>query len=179
DNLLKEQNLKFSDRFDPRDAPKLGKLLNVDAIITGSIDTLADEVQNNRIGIGPVGLGKMQAVAEITVSVRVISTETGQIFMAEQVNNKQTHSLGKGGKVGNSGGDGGAISAHPGAMAANLAVQGAADDIASKIIAKAENLPARSGAKSKKSEPSESTGSAVPPAGNSPRLPDSGALQVG
>src|SRR5271154_1294698 len=31
DTIMKEQNLKFSSRFDPRDAPKLGKLLNVSA----------------------------------------------------------------------------------------------------------------------------------------------------
>src|SRR5207302_1378446 len=76
DTLMREQNMKFSDRFDPRDAPRLGKLLNVDAIITGSVDAFADEVQNNRVGVGPIGLGKAQAVAEVTVSVRVISTET-------------------------------------------------------------------------------------------------------
>lgn len=179
DNLMKEQNLKFSDRFDPRDAPKLGKLLNVDAIVTGSVDTIADEVQNNRVGVGPIGLGKSQAVAEITVSVRVISTESARIFMAEQVNNKQTHSLGKGGKVGNSGGDGGTVTAHPGAMAANLALQGAADDIAAKIISKAPTLPVRTGSattaakKADNPHPAADTGTAPS------HLPDSAQLSVG
>jgi curli biogenesis system outer membrane secretion channel CsgG len=185
DNLMKEQNLKFSDRFDPRDAPKLGRLLNVDAIITGSVDAIADEVQNNRVGVGPIGLGKVQSVAEVTISVRVISTQTGQIFMAEQVNNKQTHSLGKGGKVGNSGTDGGAMSLHPGAMAANQAIQGAADDIASKIIAKADTLPTRTGGStaSKRSAPVEGDRASSPMNNSSPpvstRLPDSVSLQVG
>jgi len=182
DTLMKEQNLKFSDRFDPRDAPKLGKLLNVDAIITGSVDQIADEVQNNRVGIGPIGLGKSQSVAEVTVSVRVISTETAKIFMAEQVNNKQTHSLGKGGKVGNSGGDGGSITMHPGAVSANQALQGAADDIAAKIIARASDLPSRSGASSHstaKSEPAH-TNSVPSSESSSPgRLPDTVGLTVG
>lgn len=180
DNLMKEQNLKFSDRFDPRDAPKLGKLLNVDAIITGSVDTIADEIQNNRVGVGPIGLGKAQSVAEITVSVRVISTESARIFMAEQVNNKQTHSLGKGGKVGNSGGDGGTLSAHPGAMAANLALQGAADDIASKIIGKAATLPARTGAATAAARKTDHPAAPAVEAGSAPsRLPESAQLTVG
>ncbi len=185
DALLREQNQKFSDRFDPRDAPKLGKLLNVDAIITGSVDALADEVQNNRVGLGPIGLGKAQAVAEVTMSVRVISTQTAQIFMAEQVNNKQKHELGKGARVGNSGGDGGSLSQHPAAMAANLAVQAAADDIASKILAKAENLPARTGGASSKSpDPASnhtSTAITTPSGGDggSTRMTDTAALMVG
>lgn len=181
DTLMKEQNLKFSDRFDPRDAPKLGKLLNVDAIITGSVDQIADEVQNNRVGIGPIGLGKSQSVAEVTVSVRVISTETAKIFMAEQVNNKQTHTLGKGGKVGNSGGDGGSITMHPGAVAANQALQGAADDIAAKVIARASDLPSRSSAPSHPTAKVETahTNSAPPEPSSPARLPDTAGLTVG
>jgi len=166
DKILKEQNQKFSDRFDPRDAPKLGKLLNVDAIVTGSVDALADEVQNNRVGVGPVGLGKVEAVAEVTISMRVISTQTAQIFLAEQVNNKQKHTLGKGAKVGKSGGgDGGSVTMHPEALAASLAIQGASDDLASKMLAKADSLPSRSGGSAPvtSAPPGDARGSAPPP----------------
>ncbi len=146
DKLLKEQNQKFSDRFDPSDAPKLGRLLNVDAIVTGTVDALADEVQNNRVGVGPVGVGKVEAVAEVTVSVRMISTQTAQIFMADQVNKKEKHTLAKGAKIGKSGGgDGGSTSMHPEAMAASLAIQGAADMLAAEMLAKSDALPARVG----------------------------------
>jgi curli biogenesis system outer membrane secretion channel CsgG len=183
DNLMKEQNLKFSDRFDPRDAPKLGKLLNVDAIVTGSVDAISGEVQNNRVGLGPVGVGKIQSVAEVTVSVRVISTQTAQIFMADQVNNKQTHSLGQGAKVGKSGGgDSGTLSQHPQAVAVNLAIQGAADTIAKGMLDKADALPTRTGGGgpppkvtvTRDSGSSSSSSSTV-----STRLPDSTALTVG
>jgi len=185
DNLMKEQNLKFSDRFDPRDAPRLGKLLNVDAIVTGTVDAVAGEVQNNRVGVGAIGLGKVQSVAAVTGSVRVISTETAQIFLADQVNNQQKHNLGSGAKVKGNGGEGGTITMHPAAMAANLAVQGAADDIAKEIIAKAAALPSRRGgtttAVAKRVVPapasgSESPASSPPPSG---RLPDSTPLSVG
>jgi curli biogenesis system outer membrane secretion channel CsgG len=187
DNLMKEQNLKFSDRFDPRDAPKLGKLLNVDAIITGSVDAISDELQNNRVGVGPVGFGKVQSVAEVTISIRVISTQTAQIFLAEQVNNKQKHNLGQGAKVGKSGSDGGSASLHPGAMAVNLAIQGAADEIAAKILARADALPSRTGSAtaSKGSTPDNgSSGRGSSPGGNPPppvsgRPPDSVSMHVG
>ncbi|SPF43948.1 putative Curli production assembly/transport component CsgG [Candidatus Sulfopaludibacter sp. SbA4] len=185
DNLMKEQNLKFSDRFDPRDAPRLGKLLNVDAIVTGTVDAIAGEVQNNRVGVGAIGLGKVQSVAAVTVSVRVISTETGQIFLADQVNNQQKHSLGSGAKVKGNGGEGGTITMHPAAMAANLAVQGAADDIAKEMISKAAALPSRRGgtttAVAKRVAPAPSSGGDSAPASSPPptRLPDATPLQVG
>jgi curli biogenesis system outer membrane secretion channel CsgG len=185
DTLMKEQNQKFSDRFDPRDAPKIGKLLNVDAIVTGSVDAIAGEVQNNRVGIGKVGLGKVQGVAEVTVSVRVISTQTAQIFWADQVNNKGTHNLGQGAKVGNNGGEGGTMSQHPEAMAANLAIQGAADQIAKEMNDKADALPTRAGAgrAARKSAPETASAdhgsSSAPPPPVSARLPDSVSLQVG
>jgi hypothetical protein len=106
--------------------------------------------------------------------------------MAEQVNNKQKHDLGSGAKVGNNGGDGGAISMHPGAMAANLAVQGAADDIAARIVAKADALPARTGGTtaSKKSGDSGTadhgtSSSATPSAPVSTRTADTSGLMVG
>ncbi len=187
DRILKEQNFKFSDRFDPRDAPKLGKLLNVDAIVTGTVDQIAGEVQNNRVGVGPLGVGKVEAVAEVTVSVRVISTETGKIFLAEQVNNKQTHNLGKGGRLGNKvGGDGGTVNAHPEAMAANSAIQGAADEIAAKIVAKADQLPLRTGGATSSAKrqqqappPVDSAPAAVSSTGLASRSAEPVSLKVG
>ena len=169
DNLMKEQNLKFSERFDPRDAPKLGKLLNVDAIITGAVESLSSEVQNNRMGVGRVGIGKVQAVAEVTVSMRVISTETGRIFLAETTNAKRSRSLGNtGGVAGKGGSDSTSTNRFPGAQSATLALQTAADDLAEKIIEKAAALPTRkaqeippasTGNNRKSGSPSVSTGS--------------------
>ncbi len=185
DSLMREQNSKFSERFDPRDAPKLGRLLNVDAIVTGAVESLSSEVQNNRMGVGRVGIGKVQAVAEVTVSMRVISTETGRIFMAETTNAKRSRSLGNTGSVGGKGGaDSTSANRFPGAQSATLALQTAADDLAAKIVEKASTLPTR-----KSQEiPSASTGNSRnsgPPAvkSGSDRLPqaagDVTALSVG
>jgi curli biogenesis system outer membrane secretion channel CsgG len=160
DKLLKEQNQKFSDRFDPADAPKLGKLLNVDAIVTGSVDAIADKVENNRVGVGPVGLGKVEAVAEATVSMRVISTQTAQIFIADQINKREKQTLAKGAKVGKSGGgDGGSVSAHPEALAVSSAIQLAADTLAAEMLDKADALPTRTGGGSPVKSSSDSTAS--------------------
>ncbi len=185
DNLMKEQNFKFSERFDPRDAPKLGKLLNVDAIITGAVESLSSEVQNNRMGVGRVGIGKVQAIAEVTVSMRVISTETGRIFLAETTNAKRSRSLGNTGSVAGKGGtDSTSTNRFPGAQSVTLALQKAADELAEKIIEKAASLPTRK-AQENPLAPTGTIRKSAPPeaSSNSSRLPeptgDSKALSVG
>ena len=185
DSLMREQNMKFSERFDPRDAPKLGKLLNVDAIVTGAVESLSSEVQNNRMGVGRVGIGKVQAVAEVTVSMRVISTETGRIFMAETTNAKRSRSLGNtGGVAGKGGGDSTSTNRYPGAQSATLALQTAADDLAAKIVEKASTLPSRKAQEVSSTSTGNNRKSAPPAASSgSDRLPETAgdlkALSVG
>lgn len=171
DNIMKEQNLKFSDRFDPRDAPRLGKLLNVDAIVTGSVDELVSQVKNNRVGVGPVGVGKVESVADVTVSVRVISTETGRIFIADQINSHQTSELGKGGQYKNNGGVNGSTSAHPGEISAEHALQAAGDEIGAKILAKAADLPSRPASEIPPPRPAAAISNSPPPAVGQAHLP--------
>lgn len=147
DNLMKEQNLRFSDRFDPHDAPRLGKILHVDAIVVGSVDSMAGAMKNNRMGIGKLGLGGAGTTAQATVSMRVISTESARVLIAESVNTKGSHSLGKGGSFAGKGGtsDNTVSEAHPEAPAATEALQKAADELAQKIISKSASLPTRGG----------------------------------
>jgi len=168
DEIMREQNLKFSDRFDPREAPKIGRILHVDAIIVGSVDTLAASVKNNRMGFGKLGIGGMESTAEATVSMRVISTESARVFIAESVQTKGSHTLSKGASyAGKAGTDQGTTSdAHPEALAATAALQKAADELAAKIVSKADSLPTRGGTtqaaplpnSSKKAEASEPIG---------------------
>ena len=147
DNIMKEQNLRFSDRFDPREAPRIGKLLHVDAIVVGSVDALGASMKNNRLGIGRLGVGGAESTAQATVSMRVISTETGQVLIAESIDAKGSHSLGKGATfLGKGGGEQGVDrDAHPEALAATAALEKAADELAGKIIDRAASLPARNG----------------------------------
>lgn len=83
--LFKEQNLKFSDRFDPAQAISYGKVLSVDAIVTGTIDSFS--VENVQRVKGLAGIGKKVALAKASVGItaQIISTETAQIYMAPHV----------------------------------------------------------------------------------------------
>jgi curli biogenesis system outer membrane secretion channel CsgG len=148
DRIMREQNLRFSDRFDPKDAPKLGRLLNVDAIVTGTVESVVTDIKDNRIGIGPVGYGKSEAVAEVTASTRVISTETGRIVYSETETKRATYKLGQNyGKTGR-----GATSTQSGSrtnspvqMAAARAIDEAGDELGSKILERIKDVPARAG----------------------------------
>jgi curli biogenesis system outer membrane secretion channel CsgG len=84
DTILAEQDFAHSDRADPGAAKlsKLGKVLGVKYIITGSITKFGgeDKKQGGRIkGIG-VGLGK--AKTEVTVTARLVDTTTGEVLLA-------------------------------------------------------------------------------------------------
>jgi len=84
DTILAEQDFAHSDRADPGAAKlsKLGKVLGVKYIITGSITKFGGEqkAQGGRIkGIG-VGLGK--AKTEVTVTARLVDTSTGEVLLA-------------------------------------------------------------------------------------------------
>ena len=179
DHLLKEQNLQFSDRFDPKDAPKLGKLLNVDAIVTGSIESmnLVKEDKASALGnifgtrVPGVGLGSTVFSAEVTVSVRVISTETARIFLSETSTKVEKRSSGTSIRSNTSGSSSKIDSSHPGAGPTIAALQAAADELANRIVAKGSELPSRqqrasdSGPISKAILPTPSTpGPLVPPA---------------
>jgi curli biogenesis system outer membrane secretion channel CsgG len=84
DTILAEQDFAHSDRADPGAAKlsKLGKVLGVKYIITGSITKFGgeDKKQGGRIkGIG-VGLGK--AKTEVTVTARMVDTSTGEVLLS-------------------------------------------------------------------------------------------------
>jgi curli biogenesis system outer membrane secretion channel CsgG len=143
DNIMKEQNLKFSDRFDPSEAPKLGKLLNVDAIVTGSITTISAKVQNGGFKLGGYGLQRQDGVATVTANVRVISTETAKIMMAEAVKKDEKKSLGQSTVVAGGSSSSSAQGAHPESEIAEQALQAAGEELAVRIAAKAAAMPAR------------------------------------
>jgi len=144
DQILHEQNLQFSARFDPKEAPKLGKLLNVDAIVTGTVEELSSEVNKSKFGVLHMDIGKAQAQAEVNVSVRVISTRTGQIFLADTVDATSKQDRGTGTNFQDKGGSSSdSDSAHPRAVAVTQAVNQAAGQLAARIVARADQMPTR------------------------------------
>ncbi len=144
DQIMHEQNLKFSPRFDPSEAPKLGRLLNVDAIVTGTVEELSSEVNNNKFSLLHVGIGKAEAQAEVNVSVRVISTESGRIFLADTADTTSKQGRGMGTSFADKGSSSNdSDSSHPRATAVTMAVNQAAGELAAKIIERASSMPSR------------------------------------
>lgn len=78
ERLLKEQNLKYSDRFDATQAAQYGKLLGVDVIITGTIDSLYIEQKRSNIVLRQ----KVFVHANVEVTAKMVSTATGKILAA-------------------------------------------------------------------------------------------------
>jgi curli biogenesis system outer membrane secretion channel CsgG len=84
DTVLAEQDFSNSDRADPSAAKlsKLGKVLGVKYIITGSITKFGGE--NNAKGgrIKGIGIGLGKAKTEVNVTARLIDTTTGEVVLA-------------------------------------------------------------------------------------------------
>jgi len=77
DLVLKEQALSASGAIDPKTAIRLGKLLGVQLILTGSITKFS--IKRHGAGIGPIRaqLGQAQSALD----VRLIDTSTGEIVL--------------------------------------------------------------------------------------------------
>ncbi len=88
DKVMAEQNFSNSDRANPTSAAKLGKLLGVDAIITGSITQFGGETKNTNIGgvggglgkIGLGGFGQKKTKAICAIDARIIDIDTAEIL---------------------------------------------------------------------------------------------------
>ncbi len=78
ERLLKEQNYKYSDRFDASQAAQYGKLLGVDAIITGTLDSLFIEQRTRNIVVRQ----KTFITATVDATAKMISTATGRVLAA-------------------------------------------------------------------------------------------------
>lgn len=97
DAILKEQNFSTSDRADPSTAAKIGKLLGVDAMITGTITQFGFENKNSSMSmpsigssyipyvggfIGGFGSRKSKGRCHVTIDARMIDTNTMSILSA-------------------------------------------------------------------------------------------------
>jgi curli biogenesis system outer membrane secretion channel CsgG len=86
--ILAEQSLGASGAVTPATAAKVGKLLGVQLIMTGSITQFS--IQRTSVGISQFGVGGSYSNAESKMDVRLISTETGEILaVAEGQGNKR------------------------------------------------------------------------------------------
>jgi curli biogenesis system outer membrane secretion channel CsgG len=158
DTIINEQNISNSDRFDSNSAAKIGRLLGVDAIITGSITQFGRDDKSTNIGGGAVGgvtrrfgiggIGKKESKAVVAVTARIINTDTGEILSVATGKGESKRSgtslLGAGGSSGTAAG--GAVDMRSSNFANTIlgeAVSQAVDSVASQLQANSAKLPAR------------------------------------
>lgn len=88
DKILKEQNFSNSDRADASTAAKIGRILGVNAIITGSITQFGRDDKHEGVGGGGYGLGKWgiggvgkkESKAVVNVTAKIIDINTAEIL---------------------------------------------------------------------------------------------------
>jgi len=83
--IMEEQNLGQSGRVDASTAAEIGRLLGVQAILTGSITKFSIKTVSG--GFGPVRASYSEA--ESALDVRLIDSNTGEILLAEDANGKK------------------------------------------------------------------------------------------
>lgn len=76
--IIEEQALTLSGAIDTSDAAKIGKVLGVSAVITGSVTQF--NVEENTFGL--LGLGVKTHTGKVEVNVRVIDTSTAEVMLA-------------------------------------------------------------------------------------------------
>jgi curli biogenesis system outer membrane secretion channel CsgG len=158
DTIINEQNMSNSDRFDSSSAAKLGRLLGVDAIITGSITQFGRDDKSTNVGGGAVGgvtrrfgiggVGRKQSKAVVAITARIINTDTAEILSVATGNGESQRSgttlLGAGGDYNTAAG--GSIDMRSSNFASTIlgeAVGQAVESLASQLQTGSGKLPAR------------------------------------
>jgi curli biogenesis system outer membrane secretion channel CsgG len=77
--LLEEQKLGQSGAIDPNTAAEVGKILGLNAIMTGSISQFGVKKEGKDFIISQ----SKQQIVECTVDIRVVDVETGQVLLAD------------------------------------------------------------------------------------------------
>lgn len=158
DKVLAEQNFSNSDRADSNAAAKIGRILGVDAIITGSVTQFGRDDKKTTVGgngfggiTGRYGLGglqKRESKAVVAVTARLIDINTAEILAAVSGTGESkrggTSLVGAGGS-GWSGGGGGLdmSSSNFGSTILGEATHAAVDSLGASLDAKAAALPTR------------------------------------
>lgn len=155
DKILAEQNLSNSDRTNPQTAIKIGKILSVNAIVTGSITEFGFENKNFNLGGGGGGwtgfalgkIGKNSGKAIVALDAQLIDTSTAAILASAQGKGESKRG---GFSVGGGGGGGGGWGAGGVDMGTSNftetiigeATRAAVDQVATELINSAEKIEA-------------------------------------
>lgn len=88
EKILSEQKLSISGVADPSEVAKLGKILGVSAVITGSVTQFSTDTSTT----GILGIGVKTTTAKVAVNARMIDTTTGEILVAVQGSGEESKS---------------------------------------------------------------------------------------
>jgi curli biogenesis system outer membrane secretion channel CsgG len=154
DKILKEQNFSNSDRVDPTSAAKIGRILGVSAIITGSITQFGRDDKHIGVGGGGYGLGKYglggvgknESKAVVNVTAKLIDINTAEILAVVTGTGESRRGGFKlgGGGGGWSGGGGGQVDMGSSNFANSIlgeAVNAAVANLGQQLDGKADSLP--------------------------------------
>ena len=154
DKILKEQNFSNSDRVDPTSAAKIGRILGVSAIITGSITQFGRDDKHTGLGGGGYGLGKYglggigknESKAVVNVTAKLIDINTAEILAVVTGSGESKRGgfkLGGGGGSGSGGGGGGVDmgSSDFGQTILGEAVNASVANLGQQLDDKADSLP--------------------------------------
>src|SRR5213593_2505696 len=155
DALLQEQNFSNSDRANPTSAAKIGKMLGVNAIITGSITQFGLEDKGFKLGgiggkfggFGGGGIGKKEGKANVAIDARLIDVNTGEILAvaAGKGTSKRSGLLLGGGGAGGGGFGAGGLDMSSSNFTDTIlgeATRSAVEDLTSQLIAQAGKVEA-------------------------------------
>ena len=86
EEILKEQGLGMSGAVTQQSAAKVGQLLGVELMVTGSISEFGDKEKKVGGGLGRLGglnIGVSKKTARVVVDIRLVNVNTGEITMAK------------------------------------------------------------------------------------------------
>jgi len=100
DKIMAEQKLQASGAIDPRTVVKVGQILGLNAIVTGSVSEFGVKQEGSEYVI----VQSKRQTAEATVDIRIVDAETGQVIFADSgtgiAKNAKGSVLGLGGRGG-------------------------------------------------------------------------------
>ena len=77
--LMEEQKLQASGIVDPRTVVQMGRVLGLNAVVTGAISQFGVKTEGSEWLLAQ----SKRQVAEVTVDIRVVDTETGEVVLAD------------------------------------------------------------------------------------------------
>ena len=157
DTVMKEQNFSNSDRADPTNAAKIGRLLSVDAILVGSITEFGNEKKDigvgggmiNWHGVGAGGFGKSKTKAHVGITAKLVNIDTGEILAVEDAKGESSRggfSVGGGGGAWDKGGGGGQLNMGSSDFQNTIigeATKAAVDNLTASLAADSTKVPIR------------------------------------